>query len=608
MTAQKTIKQDSALSHAKDTSYYKMKMTKKDWIIVIVMMIVYSVVAFVKLGTFDTPQTYWTSSKTGEYIIVDLGEEYDISRINIYSGVKPNGKVTFYYYNKDIMDYSRAVSTDSIDVFKIYSYDISAKNPIKTRYLKIVTIKTGLSIGEIGIFVGDSKEPLRNVKITESTAVEAGGDVAALFDEPDCIPYSRDFMNSTYFDELYHGRTGYEYLEGIRPYEWTHPPLGKLLIAAGMAIFGKNMFGMRAMGTIFGVLMILLMYMFGKKVTKSSFGGFAAAFLMMFDFMHFTHSRISSIDVYAVTFVILMFYFMYDYYVSRPQNLGLKKSMWYLLFSGLFMGCAISVKWNTAYGVVGLALLFLITILGQYRDCCVLENNKLSDEYPWTKKFTSDYVVKIGILCVFAFIVLPISIYMATFIPNMTVTDGTAYTFKDILSLQESMYSYHSGLDATHSYQSAWYTWPVIGRPLYMYASSDNPEGIRGTIVTMGNPAVWWGGVVAVIMSIAIAFRKKDRRMVPVFIAIASLYLPWVFVSRCTFIYHYFPVLPFVILCSAYALNYVKNNIKHGKYFIIAYFAVTAILFVIFYPVLTGIPVENSYIMNFTRWFPSWSF
>ena len=85
-----------------------------------------------------------------------------------------------------------------------------------------------------------------------------------------------------------------------------------------MAIFGKNMFGMRAMGTIFGVLMILLMYMFGKKVTKSSFGGFAAAFLMMFDFMHFTHSRISSIDVYAVTFVILMFYFMYDYYVSRP--------------------------------------------------------------------------------------------------------------------------------------------------------------------------------------------------------------------------------------------------------------------------------------------------
>ena len=63
-----------------------------------------------------------------------------------------------------------------------------------------------------------------------------------------------------------------------------------------------------------------------------------------------------------------------------------------------------------------------------------------------------------------------------------------------------------------------------------------------------------------------------------------------------------------MILCSAYALNYIKNNIKHGKYFIIAYFAVTAILFVIFYPVLTGIPVENSYIMNFTRWFPSWSF
>lgn len=596
-------KEKRQLERAEDTSYYRMKMTKKDWIIVAVMMLIYGIIAFIRLGTFDTPQTYWTTSKVGEYFIVDLGEEYDISRINFYCGVKPNGNLSVYYHESDNDIYYKISKSSNISfgVFKICSLDCS----VTTRYLKFVTTQTGLSIGEIGIYVGDSKEPLTGVKVIESTLSGDYGEAELLFDEPNCIPYSYDVMNSTYFDEIYHGRTGYEHLNQIRPYEWTHPPLGKLLIAAGMAIFGENMFGMRAMGTIFGILMILLMYMFGKKVTKSSFGGFAAAFLMMFDFMHFTHSRISSIDVYAVTFVILMFYFMYDYFVSRPHNLGLKKSMLYLLCSGFFMGCAISVKWNTAYGVIGLALLFVMTLVMQWNDSCLLEEHKLDEKYGWVKRMTSDYVVKIGIFCVFAFIVLPLTLYIATFIPYTQVTDGTAYTFSDIINLQGSIYGYHSGLDAGHPYQSAWYTWPVTARPLYMYASADNVDGIRGVIVTMGNPAVWWGGVVAVIASIAIAFRKKDRRMIPVFVAIASLYLPWILITRCTFIYHYFPVLPFVILCSAYVLNYIKNKFKYGKYYIGVYFAVVVALFIIFYPVLSGMPTDGDYIMSL-RWFSSW--
>ena len=92
MTVQ-TAKQKRMLERAKDTSYYRMKMTKKDWIIVTVMMVIYSIIAFIRLGTFDTPQTYWTTSKVGEYVVVDLGDEYDISRINFYCGVKPDGKI-----------------------------------------------------------------------------------------------------------------------------------------------------------------------------------------------------------------------------------------------------------------------------------------------------------------------------------------------------------------------------------------------------------------------------------------------------------------------------------------------------------------------------------
>ena len=176
------------------------------------------------------------------------------------------------------------------------------------------------------------------------------------------------------------------------------------------------------------------------------------------------------------------------------------------------------------------------------------------------------------------------------------------------MDLQISMYNYHSGLKATHSFSSPWYSWPFIGRPLYMYASADNVNGMRGTIVTMGNPAIWWGGIVGVFASIAIAYRKKDRRIVPIVVALLSLYLPWVLVSRCTFIYHYFPVLPFVMLCTVYALNELRQRYRWGKYVIIAYFVLIVLLFIMFYPALTGLRVSSSYINNWLRWFPSWAF
>ncbi len=609
-----------SLAAACNKSYYKLKLTWKDILAIVLMVIVYSCIAFINLGSTVMPQTYWTTSKMHEYFIVDLGEEVHVSRINYFCGIAESGKMNIFYYDaendkyelmyKNVLDGNGEVtdkkSLGDVDpqVFKIVSMDHDYAPDMKTRYLKFSTVRSGLELGEIGIFVGDSKTALTGVKVIETNIPAEKGDPAVLFDEPEAIPYSYDFMNSTYFDEVYHGRTGYEHLNGIRPYEWTHPPLGKLLIAGGMALFGTNMFGMRAMGTIFGVLLLPLMYIFGKKVTKDSLGGFAAAFLMMFDFMHFTHSRISSIDVYGVTFVLLMFYFMYDFCVSRPQNLGLKRSFATLALSGFFMGCAISVKWNMAYGALGLAVVFALTVFEQMWHKHLIEKAGLCDEYPWTKDFLTDNILKTGVFCVLVFIVVPVTLYFATFIPYTTVTEGTAYRFKDVLNLQLSIFKYHSSdvLDATHDFQSAWYTWPVIGKPLWMY-SAYGEDGMRGTITTMGNPAIWWVGIGAVIMSAIIAIQKRDRRIVPIFIAIASLYLPWVFVERCTFIYHFFPIVPFMILCIAYVLVYIKKNVRKWKWIVGVYFAVVVALFVMFYPVLTGIQVESGYISKYLLWF-----
>ena len=81
--------------------------------------------------------------------------------------------------------------------------------------------------------------------------VTGGG---ALFDEQTAVPDTISQLNSMYFDEIYHGRTGYEQLHKMPVYETTHPPLGKDLIMVGIALFGMTAFGWRFAGTLFGVL------------------------------------------------------------------------------------------------------------------------------------------------------------------------------------------------------------------------------------------------------------------------------------------------------------------------------------------------------------------
>ena len=72
------------------------------------------------------------------------------------------------------------------------------------------------------------------------------------------------WWNSTYFDEIYHARTGYEFTKGTVPYETSHPPLGKVLISCCIMIFGMTPFGWRFAGALAGILMLPGIYLLTK--------------------------------------------------------------------------------------------------------------------------------------------------------------------------------------------------------------------------------------------------------------------------------------------------------------------------------------------------------
>ena len=83
-------------------------------------------------------------------------------------------------------------------------------------------------------------------------------------------------------------------------------------------------------------------------------------------------------------------------------------------------------------------------------------------------------------------------------------------------------------------------------------------------------------------------------------------WVPYIFISRVTFIYHFYVSVPFLILASTYFINKYWNT-KWGKIATIIFFAAVIVMFAIFYPVISGMPVSTSWIYKL-KWFPSWFF
>ncbi|QAY67407.1 hypothetical protein [Paenibacillus protaetiae] len=171
------------------------------------------------------------------------------------------------------------------------------------------------------------------------------------------------------------------------------------------------------------------------------------------------------------------------------------------------------------------------------------------------------------------------------------------------------MYQYHSGLTATHPYASWWWEWPFMKRPVWYFSGrSIMPAGEVSTISAFGNPVLWWGGIFAVIGAIYFSLKRKDSRMYIVWIAYLSQYVPWMLVPRVTFLYHYFAMVPFMIISIVYMMKLLDEKWPQWKPVRNLYIAAAVVMFILFYPVLSGMTVSQNYVTYVLRWFDTWVF
>ncbi|BBF42044.1 hypothetical protein lbkm_0726 [Lachnospiraceae bacterium KM106-2] len=575
-----------------------MKFTKFDWICMLLIIGIYSIFAIRDLGYKEAPETGWEQTKENEAITLDFGKKVNIGEINYYLGNYEN-RTFDIYTSDDTMSWKKISPADDgtdfnmCSVFKWDTFSIQKQ----ARYIRLVSTKECAVIKELYLTDPDGKHlvPINTRQYKN------------LFDEQTTFDPAKSFRSGTYFDEIYHARTAYEYIHGLYSYENTHPPLGKIFISLGIRMFGMNPFGWRIMGTLFGIAMLLVIYLFGKKMFRKTSIASVVTILFAADFMHFTQTRIATIDVFVTFFVILMYYFMYCYTKQSFFDTKLSKTFVTLLLCGISMGLGIACKATGVYAAVGLAVIFFWNLSIRYREyryaCQDVKGttNGISHEYV-VKNFASKTWKTIG-FCLIAFIVIPFIIYLLSYLP---FSDGTdAGLLKRMFDNQVSMFNYHSHLVATHPYSSWWYEWPTMVRPIWYYSneiSSNVAEGISA----FGNPLVWWVGIPSFIYMIYLAVKERDRKAIFLIVGYMAQYLPWFFVTRITFIYHYFPSVPFVILMIAYSIVRLVKRFPKVKYGVVVYVAVACILFFMFYPVLSGQPVAKSYVNHFLRWFDSW--
>ena len=420
----------------------------------------------------------------------------------------------------------------------------------------------------------------------------------ALFDEQGLVPARPSYENSMYFDEIYHARTAYETVHGLPVYETTHPPLGKDIMALGVALFGMTPFGWRCMGTLFGVLLAPEIYLLARALCRSRRAAALAAVLWGFDFMRFAQSRIGTIDTYAVFFILACSLGMLGFCRELART-GFTRRAWACLAaSGAAFGCAAAVKWTGIFAGAGLAVLYFWALSAKAKALRAQPGTRAAVRGLWVRALAGGCAL---------FIFLPLGIYLASYLPLGLGTPQ--YTLADWWAAQQSMYAYHSALNATHPFESRWFTWPFDLRPVWYYMGGELPQGMAASIACLGNPLVFWGGTAALAgLAVQQARGNGTRAGRAVLVLWAAQILPWVTVSRCTFLYHYFPGAAFGVL--ALALLWAEWNARTpriARRAALALAACAGLLFVMFYPALSGLPVPENY-ARLLLWLPQWQF
>lgn len=370
-----------------------------------------------------------------------------------------------------------------------------------------------------------------------------------------------------YYDEVYHVKTAREFVNLKGNTDTAHPPLGKILQAATIAAGGDKPWVWRSSSLICGIAFILAFFFLCRKFFGDDFTAFTAALLLALDGMTLTQSRIAMLNTPMLMFMIVSLIFFIK--ALETENTE------HFVLTGIFLGLSAGTRWVG----VGILPIMGLLFLGNFHKIKALR-----------------FLLKCFL------IVLPCAaaVYFASHVILLYSKD---FGWRDILTYQKTMMLYHSTLKATHIYESTWWSWPLMLRPIWYFFESK--EGVIRGIICVGNPAVFWAVVPAAGFAVWHFLKTRCLKTLFALTGFFVQWLPWAFIGRCKFFHYYHPCVPFLVLMIVIGLKALWELGKGGRIIALSYILVVVGMFIYWYPLYTAFPVSEAYYQNHI-WFKRW--
>jgi dolichyl-phosphate-mannose--protein O-mannosyl transferase len=425
----------------------------------------------------------------------------------------------------------------------------------------------------------------------------------------------------------------------------AHPPFGKWLIAAGLAVFGaQNSVGWRISTAVIGILAVVVLMLIAKRMFRSTLIAALAGFIMAIDGNAIVMSRVAILDNSVMFLALLAFgcvlldrswqekrladWVRRNADAGRP--LGWGPWLWWrpwLLVAGILLGLDAGVKWSGFYFLAFFAV--YLVVVG------VLARRRAGVPF-WAE----GGILKGGIVSFVLLVPLTFATYVGTWAgwllnPGGYYRDWVQTTadakWTGILSwvpdwaqnlwhYQSEMYGYSINLHTPHPYQSNPLTWLLMLRPTSMYYvgtkygvdGCTSPDGCSSAITELGNPIIWWAGAAAVIYLVYRLIRYRDWRYGLILTALAAGYLPWMlYAGRTIFTFYSIAFAPYVYLALAAVFALIVGRPTDASYHrirglsLLAVFVIVAVaLSVFFYPLWTGMQIPFWY-WQIHMWLPN---
>ena len=376
------------------------------------------------------------------------------------------------------------------------------------------------------------------------------------------------------FDEVHYVPAARMLRDFAGPVNIEHPLLGKTLIALGIMLFGDGPLGWRALSTVAASAVVtgvfaILWLLFGRIRTAS-----VGAVVTALNFTVFVQARIAMLDGFMAAFVVTGFAALLWAMHGRGAAVWRR---W--LLGGVLLGLAIGTKWTALpyLGFAGLAYL-----VARWRRPAL-----------WPGLHPIPALALLGATAAL--------VYLATFWPAFLYA-REPLTLARLLPFQIEMYRQQTQILPPHTYQSTWWTWPLDLRPIwYLYEPADGAQ--RGVLM-LGNPAVMWGGLVAVVACLAAWLRDGDARAGGVALLWVGSIAMWAIIPKSLgFFYYYYLSSIWLALAIAAMFDHWRVRLRYWDE---GFLALTGVMFVHFYPILSAAALRGPTAFRHWTWFASW--